>query len=153
MAFPSLEGSANQLSDALRAVRSLAHSVKLSSCSLRDDSAAGVVSARRIAEHLDALTQWNAQLNTLKTTPGLADYAKEQFSDATFDIVQAFVNMQAAIVNTGTWISTNIPKETVTNRWMLLEEIVNGRVVERTLTTVQTAGLRTQLDALLATID
>ena len=36
---------------------------------------------------------------------------------------------------------------------VLAVEIVNGRVTDRMLTPVQTAGLRAELDALVATID
>ena len=153
MAFPAYNGTKQHLDEVLARVRSLAHTIKTSSQQLRDASAAGSIIARRIVNHCDSLAQINDQLNTLKAVPGIGDYAKEQFNDANIDIAAEFTAMQNALASTVSWIATNMPKETVTNRWLSVEELVDGKRVDRTLTTAQTAGLRTQLDALIATID
>ena len=153
MAFPAYNGTKQHLDEVLTRVRSIAHTIKTSSQQLRDASAAGSVVARRVVNYCDSLAQINDQMNTLKAIPGLVAYAKDQFNDANIDIAAEFTAMQNALASTVAWIVSNIPKETATNRWISVEEIVDGKRVDRLLTVAQTAGIRTQLDALIATID
>ena len=151
MAFPSTDGI-SQLSEVLRTVRELARQIKVESVSLRTRSAAGSISGNAIVNYVDMLSAIRARLATLAQTPGLAAYAAEQFSAPGFDIGAEYVAMVAQIDATVNWIVTNIPKD-AGNRWLAIEEIVNGARVDRMLTSASTAGLRTQLDALTATID
>lgn len=153
MAFPASGGTIEALSDALNRTRALARAAKLTSVSLRDASAAGPIVARRAVQVMEELSSINDQFNVLKAVPGLGDYAKAQYADANFNIATEFTTMQNALVACVNWITTNIPKDTVSSRWILVEEIVDGKRVDRTLTTVQTAGLRTVLDTLIASIN
>lgn len=150
MAFPAEGGSREQLADGLSEARSIARTVKRGSQRLHDASAAGDISARGIVIYMDDIQVANDRLAILRVIPGLAAYAKEQYDDAGFDIVAEFVAMTVAIDTVVAWINANIPQGP---RWLEIEEAVNGRLVERMLSPAQTASLRPELLALIATID
>lgn len=149
MAFKATDGAA-QLSNALAVVMSLARQVRTMTSRLRDQSAAGSVIVVDIAEYMDELMRMTGELSALKTTPGLAQYAKDQFSDQTYDIAAEFLAMQNAMVATVDWIAANLPSD---GRWLLMHEIMGKRLVQRTLSSAETAGLRTKLDVLIAAIE
>jgi len=151
MAFPATGGSVEQLSSALNEARALARKVKLESQSLRDQSAAGDVGARGIVLYMDDLQRANDRFEVLRQVPGIVQYARDQYDNQSIDIGAEFLSMQGAIVNTIGWINTNIPKDV--SDWLLVESIVANRLTSRMLTSAQTAALRTELDALIATID
>lgn len=153
MPFPSSGSSRESLSTALARLRATAHGVKQSAQDLRNASAAGNIVARRIVQVMEELTAANERFKTLKTVPGLAEYAKEQFADQGLDIMAEFGAMQSAVVACVTWIQTNMPKDSVSKRWIHVEELVDGKRVDRLLDPASMAGLRTVLDALIATID
>jgi len=95
----------------------------------------------------DALDIWNAA----SAKVGIAQYAKDQLEDQTLTLGTDFVAMTATAEATRDWIIANFP-----NTGGLLSERsfdVNGRMVLATLTTGQTAGLRTELNLLIATIE
>lgn len=152
MAFPSTDGTHRQLSEVLRAIRELAKQVKADSTSLRTRTAAGPVSCNAIISYVDTLAALKARMGVLAQAPGLAAYAATQFSEPGFDIAAEYAQMVAQIDATGSWIATNIPKD-AGGRWLAAEELVNGVRVDRMLSSASTSGLRTQLDALIATID
>ena len=147
MAF---KAQTEQLSDALAKVRAMARTVKGSAQSINDHSAAGPLSARAIVEFSEDLMQINEEFDRLKALPGLAAYVKNQYDDQTYDIAAEFVTMQAAVVSVAAWVSANIPND---GRWLLIEEIIAGRVVQRTFTASTTAPFRVELAALIAVID
>lgn len=150
MTFKASGGTTEQLSDVLAKIRAMARTVKGSAQSIHDHSAAGPLSARAIVEFSENLMQTNAEFDRLKALPGLAAYVKNQYDDQTYDIVSEFTAMQAAILSVAAWVETNIPND---GRWLLIEEIVGGRVIQRTFTSAQTDPLRIELVVLIATID
>ena len=149
MAFKATDQSA-QLANALSGVMSIARGVKVRTQGLRDVSAAGPIPARDIATYMDTLTRASEGLDTLKVVPGLAQYAKDQYTDPGYDIAAEFLAMQNAVATTVGWVTVNLP---ASGQWLLLEEIVDGRLVDRTLSPLQTAPLRVELEALLVTIE
>ena len=153
MAFPAAGGSRQDLGDVLARIRGIARSIKQIAQDLRTASAAGNIIARRPVTVMESLTQMRAQLITLAAVPGIGDYAKTQFGDSGLDIGAEWLAMRTQLDAVILWVATNIPKDTVSNRWILTEEIVNGLRVDRTFTPAETATMRTVLDALIATID
>jgi len=124
--------------------------INLSATDLRDASAAGPVSGKDI---IDFSTRLAGALDTyaeVKATPGIAQYARDQLNNQAFDVVTEFASHEAEVVACRDWIVANFPS---TGGYLqILSFDVNGRYVYRTLTTAQTAGLRTQLDLLIATV-
>jgi len=152
MAFPSGTGARTQLALALSQVQTLASQIKSESISIRDRTAAGSVFARLIVNYVDMLAAVRARLAALSATPGLAAYARAQFDDESFDISTEYTAMLSQIDATITWVGTNIPKD-AGNRWLAVEELVGGVLTARSLTSANTATLRTQLNLLIAAID
>jgi len=134
-------------------VRAIARSIKLIAQDLRNASAAGSILARRPVTVMENMTQMRTQLVTLAAVPGLGAYAQAQFGDGTLNIQAEWVAMRDAIDQFISWVSTNTPKDTVSGRWILVDEIVDGLRVDRSFTSAATATMRTALDALIATID
>jgi hypothetical protein len=90
------------------------------------------------------------QINLLKTTPGLEQYAKDQENDPTYDIVAEFNTMLTAMDSVLTWMDVNIP---VANRTLKAPaDWGEGTIVSDSFTPAQTVGLQTELTALEATI-
>jgi hypothetical protein len=101
---------------------------------------------------LDSIRRERDTLIAVETTPGLAEYAKEQFADANLDVVAEWQAMRAAIDDCGAWIVANYPRSANG----ALEELTfdaQGREVVLQFTVAQTSGLRDRLDAVIATIN
>lgn len=152
MAFPSSVGRPYILSNAWEGARKYAGILKTSATNLRALSAAGPVTSSDILNFQVLMADIKAQLQTLAAVPGLAAYAQAQVNDNTLDVAASFTAMTTAIDNTGGWVITNFPKD---GSGFLLAQQFNGggRPTDRTFSTATLAGFRTQLDALIATID
>ena len=147
MAFPSFDSLAKAWLDALTLARTLKGQAQI----LRDTSAAGNIGFTLIERFFEFIVAANARFEQLKAVPGIAQYAKDQVDNQLIDIVAEFNAMQTAIVDVITWVTTNIPKDG--SGYLLVRQIdVGNNIVDRQFTPAQSAGLRTQLDALLATI-
>jgi RecA/RadA recombinase len=140
------------LSFVLEGIDSRALKIKNYCQSLRTASLSGPVQSGQIISVFQALRQDRAALVAASSTPGLAQYAKDQKNNQTLDVVAEFNTMIAAIDQVTAWIDSNFPKDATTQA--LLERTLSTEgPIERTFTSVQTAGLRTQLDSLIATIN
>lgn len=150
MAFPSGK-TTNTLSRAFDDTQTTARNLKQDAIDIRDTSLAGDTSRKLIMEFpskiADALDIWNAA----SVKVGIAQYAKDQLEDQSLTIGTDFTAMVTTATGVRDWIIANFPN----TGGLLLERSfdANGRMVLGTLTTVQTAGLRTELDALIATIE
>jgi hypothetical protein len=153
MAFPSSSGSkADDLANAWGGVRSNAAHIKVYSQDLRSASAAGPIQAATIVLYADQLASAKAAFDRYTAVPGLAAYAREQVNDPALDIVAEYQTMAAQLVAVRDWIIANFPKDA--SGYLLYHQFdAAGKIVQRTLSSAQTAGLRTQLDALIATTD
>lgn len=94
----------------------------------------------------------NAQFTSLKTTPGLTQYAADQEADPAYDVSAEFSTMQSAISSAMAWIEGNVPTNGLTavapSSWT-----AGGSLIENEFTPAQTSPLRTELSAVIATID
>jgi hypothetical protein len=89
------------------------------------------------------------QLSELATTPGLGDYAQAQEGDDTYDVAAEFTTMLASITAARGWMEANVPTNVTVgspSTWG------DGTLVTNVFTQAQTAGLRTALSAVIATI-
>lgn len=116
----------------------------------RDAAAAGPISGSVVRQLLDRLIAGKATFASVAAVPGIATYAEAQEGDPTYDVAAEFNAMTAAIDDAITWILAAVP---VSGGFVLMEQWTAGGVSVRTFSTAQTAGLRAELDALIATID
>lgn len=158
MAFPSSSGTKkDDAANAWNFLRAIAAQVKASAQSVVNESAAGPISAVRILEFSSNLASNRTQLARWAGVPGVAEYAKSVSGDPTLDIVAEYTLMFAQTDPTlagscAKWIIDNFPKDG-SNNLLAAKFAADGTVSYNTFTTVQTAGLRTALGTLIATID
>lgn len=146
MAFPT---TSEPLSRALLSVQDAARTLKSHVQSVKDASAAGPISGNVLVELYLRLVAAKASFDAAAAVPGIAAYARDQFGDEGLDVVAEFTAMSSAITACGTWIATNFP---ASGGYILKDQLTASGVSVRSFSTAQTAGLRTQLDALLGTI-
>lgn len=126
-------------------------SIKKQAQALRADAAAGALPSGRILSMHQYLRAERVALVTASSTPGLAQFARDQKNNQSLDVVTEFNAVIAAIDGVVGWIAANFPTDVATGA--LLERTLGADgPVERTFTAAQTAGFRTQLDNLIATI-
>lgn len=148
MAFPAsttiLAVVMDQISRTMGQVRSEALQIK-------NASVAGPIGANNVVAYVGQLADHRDLMSSLSSTPGLAEYAREQFNSPGLDIGAEFTATLAQIDATRTWIVSNFPKA---GTGELLEKKLdaNGRVVLNTFSTASLTTFRAQLDALIATI-
>lgn len=95
------------------------------------------------------LTRANNQFNTLKSTPGLVQYAKDLEVDPAYDVAAEFTAMQGAISAAITWMDNNVPTNVTAkppNQW------TDETLISNEFTPAQTSGLRSALAAVVAEI-
>jgi hypothetical protein len=85
-----------------------------------------------------------------RTIPGLVDYVRAQKNAPSLDVVAEFSSMLAAMDGVVSWIIANFPKDA--GGFLLRETWGVSGPVDRIFAPAQTAGLRTQLASLIATI-
>ena len=89
--------------------------------------------------------------DTLAATPGLAQYAKDQLSDQTYDIVAEFTAMRNAMNSALTNLIGLFPKDG--NGFLLYQTIdAAGIISTRTFTAAQVAPAVALVDSVIATI-
>ena len=93
----------------------------------------------------------------LSTTPGLAGYARDQENDPGYDVVVEFLTMRTALITVRDRIIAELPKATdpvgVGGRLAVYTLTANGDLVAATFTPPQTASLRADLDAFIASVE
>lgn len=95
------------------------------------------------------LKRANDQFNTLKATPGLAQFAKDQESDQAYDVAGEFTAMQGAITSAMGWIEGAAP---ATVNLKNPVEWGAGTLISNTVTSAQSAGLRAALQGVVDSI-
>lgn len=113
---------------------------------------AGPVTTSFIFNLIDVSSAAIFNFNRFKAVTGLDNYATAQVpgyaGTMTADITATIAAIQACI----DWIVANFPKDS-TNTWILAEQLnADGTRTPRSFSTVQTAGLQTRLQTLIATI-
>lgn len=150
MPFKSSAGG-DALGQAYDAVRAVAGAIKREAQTLHDQCAAGDVEAWRIAQYCESLSNSRDRLAALAAIPGLGAYAQAQENDPAYDVAAEYATMRDAIDATRTWIVANFPKD-ASGYLQAFQFTAQAKLARRALTTAQTAGLRTTLQSLIATI-
>jgi hypothetical protein len=112
--------------------------------------ASGATSAQ-VLSVLDNMRALKAELDEVKTTPGIAAYAKAQEDDVAYDVVAEFTAMLAAVDAVIQEIITTMPKDG--SGFLLLNQFdVDGALIPRNFTAAQLANLRTLLDGVTSSV-
>jgi hypothetical protein len=117
---------------------------------VRNQMAAGNVPSTTIIDIYIRLRIERAAFTAAAAVPGLVQYARDQKNNQSLNVVTEFNAMIAAIDAVTNWISTNFPKDG--GGFILAATLGPEGPVYRQFTPAQTAGLRTALDALIATV-
>jgi hypothetical protein len=151
MAFPSASGSrAETLESAWAGARATASKVKQMAQQIHAASLAGPVAAQQLLDFMAQLATQQERLIACAGVSGIGTYAQQQFP--ALDLGAEFGAMQTAITNVRSWMVTNFPKDG--SGYLLQRQFdAAGRTTDRAFSTAALAGFRTQLDALIATID
>lgn len=150
MAFPASSGA---LSDVLERACRVALSMKAQAQRARDRMAVGNVPSSTILDMDIVLRGFKTELQDAAATPGIVDYAQGQLGDGTLDVAAEFSAMIAGIDDTVAWIRASFPVGSGQAAGYLLARTWGADgPVDRQFTPTQTEGLRTQLDALIATV-
>lgn len=148
MAFPASKGI---LALVLARASSAAQATRVEAVNARDRIVAGTpTSSTQIIDLELRLAGYRVDLEKARVTPGIGPYAQEQLAEGTLDVAAEFVAMLAAIDTVRTWIRTNFPKDAT--GYVLARTWGPDGLVDRTFPASQLGGLKTQLDALIATI-
>jgi len=152
MAFPSSVGSINpNLDKVWDQMRDAVSEVKQGSQPFASSLAAGC-NANDIISYQLFLVAKLAQLATLAAVPGIGAYAQAQISDPTFNIVNEYNALVAAMNAVGNWIVTNFPKGTG-NYLQMATWAGNGGLTYQQFAPATLAPLLTLVNALIAQIN
>jgi len=140
----------NSLAYALNVVQNYAAQAKDRATSANTVMAAGPVDATFVFNLLDQLAGLIANLNAVKNVVGLNSYATTNvpgYAGTMTSDITATVNAAQACID---WVVANFP---VSVPWLLAFQLnADGSRTPRSFSSVQTAGFRTALQNLLATI-
>lgn len=145
MAFPTQLS----LQDGLRQAQNDAAQLKTYCQQVSTATAAGAVSANLLVEVFWRLVQVKERFDLAAAVSGMAAYAQAQLGNGSLDIAAEFTAMVAAVVATREWMITHFPSN---GGYILKDQLTAAGVVVRQFSPAETAGLRTQLTALIATI-
>lgn len=150
MAWPT---SATSRADALAQVDRTAADIKAKRASLRVAAAAGPITAYAITNDLlPRLRAAKVVFASAAAVPGIAAYVAAERGVTEQQVGNDFAAMTAALNGTLSWIEDNMPKS---EGFLLIEQITtndSGVITPRTFDSAATAGLRTQLQAIEASI-
>lgn len=107
---------------------------------------AGGANSERILNALNTLIAFRTQLNEVKTTPGIVQYAQDQEGDLTYDVAAEFVTLIALLETVIANIIITFPTDT--GGFLLAVTLDgNGNIVHRVFSAAALAGIRADLDA------
>jgi len=114
---------------------------------------AGSVSGSFIREGVyRTLARARGVFATVAAIPGIAEYAQAQEDDPAYDPAAEFAAMNASIDDAIAWVAANIPKDA--GGFAAIEQwAADGTITDRTFAPAATAGLVTELNAVIATIE
>ena len=125
-------------------------SVKLTCQQVRAEAAAGNIPSSRILDLFVNLQQSKVSLAAAAGTSGIGAYAQAAKNNPALDVVAEFTAVLNTIDGVLAWITTNFPKDG--SGWLLAKSFSGNTITDRTFAPAATAGFRTQLDSLIATI-
>ncbi len=148
MAFPA---SQELLSGALQLARHAAVRIKQQTQGLRNLSASGDTDRKLYITLQKNLTSVITEWDITAATPGIAQYARDQFSDQALDVVVEFAAMRSAAIQLRLWIFNNLP--TGSGGAVLLQTLdLDGRLTGLTVSSAAATQFRVEADLLIATI-
>lgn len=113
---------------------------------------AGDVDSNYLFAIVDELLADKAQMTEYSQLPGMAQYARDQEDDQTYDVVAEYNAMIAAINAAGIWIRDNFPKDV--DDYLLERKFnLNVTTAPRIFTPAELTGLVTLIDAVDAAIE
>lgn len=145
MAYPR-----NSLALTLEDVDRTMDAIRFLAVQLRTELAAGNTAAPRIVDCYVNLRTWKDVIVAAGQVQGLAEYAQAQKGSPSLNIVTEFNAVVAAIDGVTGWIGTNFPRDG--SGYLLDRQFSGNSYVYRTFAPASTAGLRTVLDTLIASI-
>ena len=146
MAFPA---STATLSEGWINACRMALAMKRQAQEDRARMAAGPVPASLVLDMEPRLRDTKASLQQVAAIPGIAEYAQQQANNPALNVATEFTAMLNALDNVVAWIRTNYP---VHNGYLLSQTFGATGRQDRTFSAAETAGLRTVLDALIASV-
>jgi len=139
------------LSKAYQKAQSEAIRIKAFATSARNALLAGPVSANAVIQIMTNLKSSVEVWSTVSSLPGIAQYAKDQENDQTYDVVVEFLAMRNAAVACIDWVFNNFPKSP--GGFIEKDTLeTDGAITVRAFTTAQTVGLQTALADLVAAV-
>ena len=145
MAYPT-----GMLAFVLESIDRTAASTKVNCQNVRNEAAAGNIPSSRILNLFIELRQNRVQLAAAAGTSGIGAYAQAAKNLPGLDVVAEFTAMLAAFDAVTAWINANFPKDG--SGFLLAQTLGADSPVDRMFSPAQTAGFRTALDSLIATI-
>jgi len=137
---------------ALQNVQNIADSAKTTASNAVTTLAAGSVDTTYVFKLLDQLKSLIDTLNTSSAVSGLDAYATAQIPNYTGTLSSDITATKSAAQACIDWVVTNFPKDS-TATYLLAQSLNNdGTRTSRSFSSAQTAGLRTALNNLIATI-
>jgi len=113
---------------------------------------AGPVDTTWVFNAADTMRNTISNFNRFKNVAGLDTYALQQIPGYLGSMIADITTTVAAVQSCLDWIVANFPKDS-TNQFILAESLnADGTRTPRSFTSVQTAGLQTRLQTLIATI-
>ena len=124
--------------------------VKQFATQARNALIAGTVSANAVIQIMSNLKSSIEVWDTVSSLSGIAQYAKDQEDDQTYNVVAEFTTMRTEAVAARDWVITNFPASGGFIQKDTLE--LDGSITVRQFTPAQTTGLQTVLADLIAAI-
>lgn len=153
MAYPA---STKTLQQWLADVDQRAAGIKAAAQQQKSLSSAGNLSMDDIRRFFDQLVSVNVLFTAAGSVPGIANYVNTEKQGTVADAAAEFVTMRNQIVATMGWLRANVPQGTFggTDYKLAFNFPADNITASSALkfTSGQTAGYRTVLDALIATI-
>ena len=144
--------TAQSASEAFTTAKNLARGVKLTAQSNISQFGNASINRDQVLALAMNLREWRIALAAVASTPGLAQYAKDQYGDQDYDVAAEFTAMTNAIDAVISGIHTAFPTDNSGGE--LKEKVLNadGSVTMRTFTAANLASLVTLLQTLNSAI-
>ncbi len=128
--------------------------VKQFATGARNALIAGAVSANAVIQIMTNLKSSIEVWDSVSALSGIAQFAKDQEDDQTYDVVAEFLAMRTEAVAAVNWVFNNFPKDTTSPNYILKDILApDGSISVRQFTPAQTTGLQTALTDLIAAIE
>lgn len=110
------------------------------------ETAAGPIDSEAIVALYRALNAAKERIGEYVLLPGFVQYVKDTEANQAYDIAVEVASLQALISSALLWVETQFPKSA---GWLLFLRIVDGVIEPRSFNSISTAGLRTELQAVV----